>query len=74
VQAPRILAKRTQRTTTVFGYRSRLSARFGASAGTTNLSSERSTNLRLWETTAGSASLFPACSLQGTPQLQRVER
>src|SRR5262249_29382719 len=33
----------------------------------------RRTNLRLWETIAGSVSLFPACSLQGTPQLQRVE-
>src|SRR5262249_32486906 len=33
----------------------------------------RRTNLRLWETIAGSVPLFPACSLQGTPQLQRVE-
>src|SRR5215831_13652669 len=33
----------------------------------------RRTNLRLWETIADSVSLFPACSLQGTPQLQRVE-
>src|SRR5262249_43537543 len=33
----------------------------------------RSTNLRLWEMIAGSVSLFPACYLQGTPQLQRVE-
>src|SRR5215831_12422256 len=32
----------------------------------------RSTNLRLQETIAGSVSLFPACSLQGTPQLKRV--
>jgi len=31
------------------------------------------TNLRLQETIAGSVSLFPACSLQGMPQLQRVE-
>src|SRR5262249_54089192 len=29
--------------------------------------------LRLWEMIAGSVSLFPACYLQGTPQLQRVE-
>src|SRR5262249_26561905 len=31
------------------------------------------TNLRLYEMTVGWVSLFPACSLQGTPQLQRVE-
>ena len=31
------------------------------------------TNLRLQETIAGSVSLFPACSLQGMPQLQGVE-
>jgi hypothetical protein len=32
----------------------------------------RTTNLRLWETIVGSPCLFPACYLQGTPQLQRV--
>jgi hypothetical protein len=32
------------------------------------------TNLRLWETIAGSGSLFPACYLQWMAQLQRVER
>jgi len=32
------------------------------------------TNLRLWETIAGSPCLFPACYLQGPLQLQRVER
>jgi hypothetical protein len=32
------------------------------------------TNLWLWETIAGSPCLFPACSLQGTLQRQRVER
>jgi hypothetical protein len=31
------------------------------------------TNLGLYEITTGSVSLFPACYLQGTPQLQRVE-
>src|SRR5262245_65702592 len=31
------------------------------------------TNLWLWETIAGSPCLFPACYLQGTPQLQRAE-
>jgi hypothetical protein len=31
-----------------------------------------STNLRLQDSVAGSASLFPACSLQGTVQPQRV--
>src|SRR5215467_8216925 len=31
------------------------------------------TNLRVWGTIAGSVPLFPACSLQGTQQLQRVE-
>jgi hypothetical protein len=31
-----------------------------------------STNLWLWEMIARSAFLFPACSLQGTMQLQRV--
>jgi hypothetical protein len=31
------------------------------------------TNLRLYEMTVGSVSLFPACYLQGMPQLQRVE-
>jgi hypothetical protein len=34
---------------------------------------ELTTNLRLWETIAGSSCLFPACYLQGTAQLQRVE-
>jgi hypothetical protein len=29
----------------------------------------RNTNLRLQETIAGSGCLFPACYLQGTPQL-----
>src|SRR3984893_6713204 len=33
---------------------------------------ELRTNLRLWETIAGSTSLFPACYLQGMAQLQRV--
>jgi hypothetical protein len=32
------------------------------------------TNLRLWETIAGSPCLFPACYLQGMLQPQRVER
>jgi hypothetical protein len=32
------------------------------------------TNLRLWETIAGSVSLFPACSLQEPVQLERVSR
>src|SRR5262249_14351886 len=32
----------------------------------------RSTNLGLYEMIAASVSLFPACSLQGTPQLKRV--
>jgi len=32
------------------------------------------TNLRLWETIAGSVPLFPACYLQWIAQLQRVER
>jgi hypothetical protein len=35
--------------------------------------SQASTNLRLYETAIGSISLFPACYLQGAPQLQRVE-
>ena len=35
--------------------------------------SERRTNLRLWETVAGSPCLFPACYLQGMLQPQRVE-
>ena len=34
--------------------------------------SGRNTNLRLCEMKAGAASLFPACSLQGMVQLQRV--
>jgi hypothetical protein len=34
----------------------------------------RSTNLRLWETIAGSVRLFPDCYLQWMAQLQRVER
>ena len=56
---------------TAGGYGSRLSLR---SAGTTMAWSERSTNLRLWEIIAGSASLFPACYLQGALQPQRVEQ
>jgi hypothetical protein len=54
---------------TAGGYGSRLSLR---SAGTTMAWSERSTNLRLQEAIAASVSLFPACYLQGTAQLQRV--
>ena len=42
------------------------------SAGTTTGSVLR-TNLRLWETIAGSVPLFPACYLQWIAQLQRVE-
>ena len=53
------------------GYGSR---RLLRSAGTTICRSERSTNLRLCETTAGAIPLFPDCYLQWTPQLQRVAR
>src|SRR5262249_37998418 len=42
------------------------------SAGTTTGSVLR-TDLRLWETIAGSPCLFPACYLQGTLQPPRVE-
>jgi hypothetical protein len=41
-----------------------------ASAGTTVVA--RRTNLWLYEMMSGSVSLFPACSLQGTAQRQRV--
>jgi hypothetical protein len=43
-----------------------------ASAGTTIAIIATRTNLRLYETSAGPPSLLPACSLQGTVQLQRV--
>jgi hypothetical protein len=46
---------------TVGGYGSRLSLR---SAGTTMAWSKRSTNLRVYEMTAGAISLFPASYLQ----------
>ena len=46
---------------TAGGYGSRLSLR---SAGTTIAWPGRSTNLRLWETNAGCAPLFPGCYLQ----------
>src|SRR5260370_35375327 len=42
-------------------------------SGRMRVRSKGRTNLGLYEITAGSASLFPACYLQGTPQLQRVE-
>jgi len=53
------------------GYGSRLLLR---SAGTTIACSERTTNLRLHEMTAGVISLFPACYLQWVLQLTRAGR
>src|SRR5215467_2759574 len=57
--ARRILAKRTQ---VSFGQTKR--------SGRMRVRSERSTNLRMYGMTVGSVSLFPACYLQGTLQLQ----
>src|SRR5262249_11685868 len=54
---------------TAGGYGSRLSLR---SAGTTIVWFERSTNLRLYEMTAGAISLLWDCYLQWPAQLQRV--
>jgi hypothetical protein len=54
-----MLAKRTPRA--IFAQRSHAAARGGR------------TNLRLWETLAGSVPLFAACYLQWMAQLQRVE-
>jgi hypothetical protein len=52
------------------GHGSRLSARC-AGVGRDDVVARRS-NLWLWETMSGWVSLFPACSLQGTAQPQRV--
>jgi hypothetical protein len=58
---------------TVFGYGSRLPARFAGVGRDDDLSCERRTNLRLWEMGAGDTPLFSDCYLQWMAQLQRVE-
>ena len=57
---------------TAGGYGSRLSPRCREGSAGTTAGSVSSINLWLCEMMAGAASLFPACSLQGMMQLQRV--